>query len=996
MRLDTEFYQLPLRFDAKRLQQEVAQFGPDDWVPHPQGFKGNDALLLIAANGNPSDDALKGPMLPTPHLKKCPYLQQVLASFSTIFGRTRLMRIADRANVQRHMDANYYWHQRVRVHVPIMTNPNVRFHCGDQSVHMGEGESWIFDTWKQHKVENPSEFTRIHLVADTVGSARFWDLVKQSAQPHISIPAQSEPKKIEYKVEQKLNLATETVNAPLVMSPWEQDSVIAPIIEDMRQADPAPAEHVEAIEQATVRFRQKWRTLWSRFGMQATGFKMYDQTRQELLAALEPHQEKVMLPNGMDPISMIRQGMIEPSLNPDLLNAPAQGAQRPAQQRRRINKLDRPLIVVAAPRSGSTLLFETLAKSPEIYTIGGESHYLIERIDKLNPENRDFESNRLNADDADPETIQTIRANFLARLHDRNGNAAKAHNRPVRMLEKTPKNALRIPFFNKIFPDAQYIYLYRQPRENISSIIDAWRSGKFVTYPDLPSWEHDLKWSLLLISEWQKLADKPVQDIAAQQWISAHSAMLDALQQIPSERICAVSYEQLVTEPEQQIKRLCQFAGVAWDQSLEQGLALSRHTLTKPDPDKWKKNETELQQVLDSTQDTHQRITEYAKALDSTFTPAQTAQAGQARSAQLQPDPNAPLASVHTSNLPQMLEQANFSMLVTTYQAGRLIVARPDNGKLNTHFQMFDKPMGMAADRGRMAVGTSHAIQFFRNMPNVAKKLEPAGKYDGCYLPRSSHVTGDIDIHEMCWANKDLWFINTRFSCLCTLDPEYSFVPRWRPNFISALAPEDRCHLNGLCLVDGKPKYVTALGTADTPQGWRETKADGGVLMDIDSNEIICKGLSMPHSPRWYQGKLWVLESGNGSLATVDIDTGKLETVGLVPGFTRGIDFAGDYAFIGLSQVRESAIFSGIPITKRLKERTCGVWVMNIKTGQTVGYLKFEGAVQEIFAVQLLGGIHFPEILEPMNKLLSTSYVLPDAALRDVPQAQRTITPPAK
>lgn len=151
----------------------------------------------------------------------------------------------------------------------------------------------------------------------------------------------------------------------------------------------------------------------------------------------------------------------------------------------------------------------------------------------------------------------------------------------------------------------------------------------------------------------------------------------------------------------------------------------------------------------------------------------------------------------------------------------------------------------------------------------------------------------------------------------------------------------------------------------------------------------------MPHSPRWYQGKLWVLESGNGSLAHVDINTGKLETVGLVPGFTRGISFAGDYAFIGLSQVRESAIFSGIPITKRLKERTCGIWVMNIKSGQTVGFIKFQGAVQEIFSVELLPGICFPEILENSNKLIANSYVLPDEALQDVPSKQRATTAPA-
>ena len=270
-------------------------------------------------------------------------------------------------------------------------------------------------------------------------------------------------------------------------------------------------------------------------------------------------------------------------------------------------------------------------------------------------------------------------------------------------------------------------------------------------------------------------------------------------------------------------------------------------------------------------------------------------------------------------------------------------------------------------------------------MPAVAKKLEPVGKHDACYLPRRIHVTGDIDIHELAWdCNNELWLVNTRFCCLCTLDAEHSFHPRWRPRFVSALAPEDRCHLNGLAIVDGRPKYVTALGETDTLAGWRENKAKGGILMDIESNEILLRGLSMPHSPRWHQGKLWLLESGEGSLAQVDLERCTWQTVAQLPGFTRGIDFVGPLAFIGLSQVRESAVFSGIPLVDRAHERTCGVWVVNIETGQTVGFLRFEAGVQEIFAVQVLRGMRFPELLEWTDERLANSYVLPDEALGDV------------
>jgi uncharacterized protein (TIGR03032 family) len=349
------------------------------------------------------------------------------------------------------------------------------------------------------------------------------------------------------------------------------------------------------------------------------------------------------------------------------------------------------------------------------------------------------------------------------------------------------------------------------------------------------------------------------------------------------------------------------------------------------------------------------------------------------------PPADAQLRSVHTANLPALLDQLGISLVVSTYQAGKVIVIRNDGGKVNTHFRTFVKPMGIAADHNRLTIGGANTVWEYRNMPAVAEKLEPAGKHDACYIPRRIHVTGDVDIHELAWdAKNELWLVNTRFCCLCTLDADHSFYPRWRPPFVTALAPEDRCHLNGIAMVDGRPKYVTALGETNTAGGWRANKARGGLLMDVETNEILLRGLSMPHSPRWYQGKLWVLESGEGSLAEVDLVQRTWRTVAQVPGFTRGIDFVGPLAFIGLSQVRESAVFSGIPLVERLRERTCGVWVVNIETGQTVGFLRFEAGVQEIFAVQTLQGVRFPDLLEWNDPRVAQSYVLPDEALSDV------------
>lgn len=345
-----------------------------------------------------------------------------------------------------------------------------------------------------------------------------------------------------------------------------------------------------------------------------------------------------------------------------------------------------------------------------------------------------------------------------------------------------------------------------------------------------------------------------------------------------------------------------------------------------------------------------------------------------------------PLRSVHTNNLPALLQQLGISLAVSTYQAGRVILVRNDNGVVNTHFRTFDKPMGIAAERARLTIGGANTVWYYCNMPALAEKLDPPGKHDACYLPREIHVTGDIDIHEMAYdAHGQLWLVNTRFCTLCTLDSEHSFDPRWRPPFVTALAPQDRCHLNGLAMVDGAPRYVTALGETDTPGGWRANKANGGILMDVTTNEILLRGLSMPHSPRWYRDKLWLLESGEGSLSWVDFARGMTHMVTMLPGFTRGISFLGPLAFIGLSQVRESAVFSGIPLVDRIKERTCGVWVVNIETGETLAFLRFEEGVQEIFAVQVLPA-RFPEMLEWTDQHLKTSYVIPDAALQDVPK----------
>jgi uncharacterized protein (TIGR03032 family) len=1009
MRLDTEFVKLPLRFDAQILATEISQIEESAWRPHPQGHAGNSALPLIAAGGDPWNDAAKGPMAPTPHLARLPYLRQVLAAFGSVLGRCRLMRLDGNAEAIAHSDVHYYWMQRVRIHVPIVTDPAVRFLCGARELHMAAGEAWIFDTWKRHNVLNPNPTRRIHLVADTVGSARFWELVARGERPYGHEAAQGlEARLVSFDADGEAEIATEAINLPVVMSPWEQDALLAPILAECTEPPPELGAVLTA-------FRADWRSLWARWGEVPAGWPAYRALLDALAARLGSFAAS-RLTNGQQAIEAICHAVILAALNPDLAPAtpaaattspppPAPSADRrlrpaAAATRRSIQecderRLERPVFIVASPRSGTSLLFETLAQGPEIFTVGGESHGLIEGIRGLAPAAHGWESNRLGAAAATPAVLRQLRRRFLMRMVDREGKPPAADDTPLRLLEKTPKNALRVPFLAAAFPDALFVYLYRDPRETVSSMLDAWKSGRFVTYPGLPGWQ-GLPWSLLLVPGWRQWIGKSPAEVVTRQWIAATETLLDDLEALPPERWCVASYDCLVAAPQTEIERVCDFAGLAWDRPLSAPLPLSRHTLTSPAPEKWRHNAPELDAVIAQVTPVAERARaifarppqrrphhrQLAEGTPKAGVPAlgmpPLGTSGSPRAAAT--DGPEAFRSVYTPAVVDLLQRLGVSLLVSTYQSGRLIAVRADGDQLNTHFRAFASPMGIAVGRHYLALGTQRHIWEYRNQPEVGRRLDASGRHDAVFLLRASHVTGDIRVHEMAFAGDELWIVNTRFSCLAVLDGRHSFVPRWRPPFVTALLPEDRCHLNGLAIRDGQARFATALGATDTPQGWRAQKADGGVLLEVPSGEIVARGLSMPHSPRWHGGRLWVLESGRGTLASVEVATGRVETVVELPGFTRGLAFAGGFAFVGLSQVRETNIFGGIPLSERIQERLCGVWIVDLRTAKVAGFLRFEGLVQEIFDVQILAA-RWPEIAEPDADLLAGAFAIPDPAL---------------
>ena len=315
----------------------------------------------------------------------------------------------------------------------------------------------------------------------------------------------------------------------------------------------------------------------------------------------------------------------------------------------------------------------------------------------------------------------------------------------------------------------------------------------------------------------------------------------------------------------------------------------------------------------------------------------------------------------HSDSLPDVLADAGVSLLVSTYQAGQLVSIGTHEGRIQFDFHRFDQAMGIAVAPDQVAVGAKGQVWFLRDQPDLAPRLEPAGTFDRCFLASSSLVTGGIQGHELAWGTgvdgePELWIVNTLFSCLAGLDPAYSFVPRWRPPFISALTAEDRCHLNGLAMRDGRPAFVTVMARSDTAGGWRETKLTSGTVLHVPSGEVVTTGLSMPHSPRWHDGQLYVLDSGMGHLQRVDLATGRREMVAALPGYARGLAIHGDLAFIGLSKIRETAVFGGVPIAEFHDQLRCGIGVVRLSTGETVATLQFTSVMEEIFDVQVVAG----------------------------------------
>ena len=326
-------------------------------------------------------------------------------------------------------------------------------------------------------------------------------------------------------------------------------------------------------------------------------------------------------------------------------------------------------------------------------------------------------------------------------------------------------------------------------------------------------------------------------------------------------------------------------------------------------------------------------------------------------------------ALTSSRHFPEWLAATGVSLAFTTYQAGKLFLlgVRPD-GRLSVFERTFARSMGLgvSADGLSLVLATQFQIHRFDNIL-PAGQFSPDG-FDAIYAPHAGWVTGDVDAHDVGFASDGRpLFVNTKFSCLAAVSDSHSFRPIWTPPFVSRLAPEDRCHLNGLALEEGRPRFVTAVSRSDASDGWRDRRADGGVVIDVERNEIVAEGLSMPHSPRLYDGRLWLLNSGAGEFGFIDPQSGRFEALAFCPGYARGLAFVGRHAVIGLSMPRENRTFSGLPLDAALQARSTdprsGLAIIDLDNGDMTGWVRIEGIVRELYDVAVLPGVRRPSLI---------------------------------
>lgn len=646
------------------------------------------------------------------------------------------------------------------------------------------------------------------------------------------------------------------------------------------------------------------------------------------------------------------------------------------------------IFVVAAPRSGAGL-FHQLSLLDQSFSESELSKVSLVELAAKELDKESFASHELLGIGLTEDQEQQL----VAKLCETSSGDSSV------LIDYQPGFAQNVDLLAEAFPEAKFVFVARHFSDAVASGISAWQSGQHVSEPELPTW-WGTKWSFPLIPNWIDLVGEPIGEIVARQFVELSTAALSKIEKLPVERFALLRFEDLLSRPDEVMAETFTKLNLTWQGKIPLPLPASSSTNRSGANLEASGILPSARSAIEANRKAFEELSvRLAKhgvivSIDGLPGPGSDSEAGLTGVKRGQPDSKSvkvlsegtPLKADFAGAFPELLTKAKASLVFTAYNSGLVGTVRADGNSIDTGYLQLAKPMGLAVADGRLAISTLDSVNSYQMHNQLAKKIFSDLDPDVVYVPQSTVHTGELAIHDMAFGTADgyqgLWFINSAFSCLSVMHNEYSFVPKWRPKWISGLAFENRCHLNGLAMVDGAPKYVTSLSQSDTPGGWREHRGTSGVIVDMTTDRVVASGLSMPHSPRWHKNKLFFLESGKGSLARVDHRSGEVTTIATLPGFTRGLAFIGDYALVGLSQVRES-VFKDLPVTATRQERNCGIWVVDTRSGNTVATLKFDGVIQELFDIAVVENCSWPIFIDRVPET-ATAFVLPEAALKDL------------
>lgn len=570
--------QTGLRLDVAAAEAELDALAPT-WIPCPDHLLGKQALVLVGVAGTSNlDYALAGPLRASEALEQCPALAALLARVAEASGgpisRARLLRLEPAAEARFAAQPHHHWFRRAPVCVLLRPAEGVMLESDAGWLQLAPGEAYLLDPTRALRLHNRSDRPSVQLVVELREPVRIDPLARRSGA---CLPA-IEPHRFE------------------VLTPAELAGLCDEILHDP-DARPMPEARRRAFADVLAQVQERWRLAFERHGHDARGELSYRdvvlELREQILPKLSPGSA------GMRAATIITTML---QVSPSDPRSPTRTLRRPPRPRSELvphePRFDRPVFIVSAPRSGSTLLFDLVATLPEVWTIGGESHELVRAIPELHPARHGYESDRLTAADATPEVTALLRRSFASCAIDREGRRFVEHPSPsLRLVEKTPANALRIPLLHATFPDARFVHLHRDPAPTIGSLVEGWRSRRFVAYRDLPGWPHR-DWSFLLPPGWRRMASRSLVEIAAFQWRAATHAITADLAALPSSTWIRVDYDVLVAHPAQVLERIAAFAELRLDRSAPLELGHTHVTLSAPARDKWRRHEHELAGLL--------------------------------------------------------------------------------------------------------------------------------------------------------------------------------------------------------------------------------------------------------------------------------------------------------------------------------------------------------------------------------------------------------------